>query len=387
MNVLIVGAGIAGLASSFFLQRSGHNVTLVEKAPALRDEGYMLDFFGPGYCACERAGLLSDLKKIHCPIARLTFLNQRGRESVSVPYADIRKVFSGRHLNFMRGHLERLLYDKVKDRVEIRFATTIASFEQTTNVRIVFSDGTVESYDMLVGADGVHSEVRSLAFGAEQQFARPLGYCAGAFVMDDAPPGFERSQACLMLTVPGHLASIYPIPGGRCATSFLYRSDRCTQPSSDVQFISRLREGFGDADSIVHGVLRAPSSEPYFDSVAQIQMPRWRHGRVVLVGDACQCVSVMAGQGASLAVAAAYVLAEEIAGAPDDIAAALRRYEIRVRPGIEQTQAAGRKFASWLVPDSEARIFVRNLLMRASQWPGTQALLRRALAAENSVSV
>ncbi|MBI4278745.1 MAG: FAD-dependent monooxygenase [Armatimonadetes bacterium] len=178
MNVLICGAGIAGLAFAWCLERRGHQPLLVERAAHFRDEGYMMDFFGSGYDAAERLGLLPDLEAIHYPIGRLTFVDARGHERFSLPYAPLRRrLFSNRHFNFMRGDLERVLYDRFEGRRAIRFGTTVARFEQDqTSVQVTLSDGTVERVDLLVGADGVHSHVRALAFGGETRFARLLGY-------------------------------------------------------------------------------------------------------------------------------------------------------------------------------------------------------------------
>ena len=130
MDIVISGAGISGLTLSHLLQRDGHKTTIVEKSPSLREDGYMMDFFGTGYDVAEKLGLLNDLERIHYPIPRLAFIDPRGREQVAVNYNDIRKLFNGRHFNFMRGDLERLLYSRVSDDVDIRFGTTIKSLQQ-----------------------------------------------------------------------------------------------------------------------------------------------------------------------------------------------------------------------------------------------------------------
>lgn len=388
MRVLISGAGIAGLTLAWLLERDGHEVVMVERAPALRTEGYMMDFFGAGYDACEKLGWLDDLAAIHYPIPHLTFLDGHGREQVAVPYAEFRRLFDGRHFNFMRGDLERLLHAKVEGRVEIRFGTSIdACFERDDGVTVSCSDGGPLHGDLLVGADGIHSRVRELTFGPEHEYLIPLGYDAAAFILDQPPRGFAHTDAFSMLGVPDRQVAVYPIRGGRLATFFIHRTGRPPLPVDEAEASRQLRTVYGDLHWIVPDLLAArPAGSVYYDTVAQIRLPTWstRARRIVLLGDACQCLSVVAGQGASMAMAAAYVLADELRIAPD-VPGALARYEHRVKPDIETKQEAGRRMARWFVPDSPFRMTVRTLVLRAVRWRAVQGLMRRLFAAEGSL--
>lgn len=383
MKVLICGAGIAGLALAWCLERRRHEVLLVERNPALRDEGYMIDFFGSGYDAMERLGLLPDVASIHYPVERLAFVDSAGRERFSVPYSALRRgLFQDRHFNFMRGDLERILYERVAGREGIRFSTTVTSLEETAGrVHVRLSDGAVETADLLVGADGVHSRVRRLAFGDEAQFVRELGYHVVAFVIDEPTGALHAAKTFVTLTVPRRQVAIYPIRGGRTATFFLHHDPNPVNTGAEMA--GHLRRVFGDLGWIVPTLIdRSPTaSNVYFDSVQQIELPRWSRGRVVLLGDACQCVSLLAGQGASMAVAGAYVLAEELDVGPD-VEAALARYERRLKPAIERQQRAGRRIAKWFVPEDRPHLALRNLALRTSIWPGVSAVLRRRMAAQ-----
>jgi 2-polyprenyl-6-methoxyphenol hydroxylase-like FAD-dependent oxidoreductase len=382
MKVLVSGGGIAGLTVSLRLLSGGHDLLVVEKAPSLRDEGYMLDFYGPGYDAGERMGLLPGLAGIHHPIGRLAFLGSGGREVFSIDYAAYRRLFGGRHFYLMRGDLERLLYSRAEGRIPIRFAATVESLEEEEErVRITFSDGTVGFFDLVVGADGAHSRIRNLVFGEEERFRRSLGYVAAAFLVEAPPESPVPGDAFSFLAVRGRQVGVYPIRGGRLAALFIHKSGRSLGGIAPEAAVRDLRSVYGGAGWIVPELLdRCDPSALYIGDVSQIAMPSWSRGRVVLVGDACQSLSPLTAQGASLAVAGAFVLAEEMERAGNDVRAALARYERRVKPAASRVQAAGRRLASWFVPESSARLKVRNVALRAAVWPVAPWIFRRLLA-------
>lgn len=388
MRVLICGAGIAGLTLAWCLQRKGHELLVVERAPELRDEGYMLDFFGSGYDAGERMGLFPDLERIHYPIAKLKFVDERGYERLTLPYPRLRKrLFQDRHFNFMRGDLELVLYQKIAGSTEVRFGTTIDEFVSVGNgVRVRLSDGSTHDVDLLVGADGVHSRVRRLAFGDEHRFTRFVGYATAAFIIHRRPEAFGVTDAFVTLTVPGRQVAVYPIRGGALAAFFIHRSDRHDTNLSRDAVLQELRAVYGDMDWLVPELLdqAARASTVYFDAVSQIEMPKWSRDRVVLVGDACQCMSLLTGQGASMAVASAYILAEQIEAAGGRyVATALASYERLVKPCIERKQASGRNMADWFVPSDGIHRAVRDLALRVSVWPGPSSIIRRRMESES----
>lgn len=383
MKVLIVGAGIAGLTLALCLRRNGHEARIVEQAPELRDAGYMIDFFGSGYDAAERMGLLDDLAGIHYQIPRLAFVAADGRERFSIAYPRLRRrLFDDRHFNFMRGELERLLHDNLPRDVPIRFGTTVEAVRQDgERVSAQVSDGSLETVDLVAGADGVHSKVRRLVFGGPERFERFLGYHTAAAIIDDPPAG-APGDAFSILTEPGRQVGIYPIRGGRMASFFVHAADRRLDDRSTAAARQILRAEYGDLNWLVPELLRRCDRAPeiYLDEVSQTELPYWSRGGVVLLGDACQCVSLLAGQGASMAMAGAYVLAEELTAARDDVATALARYELRLRPSIETKQQAGRRIARWFVPDSRMRRLIRDAVLRVSAWPLASGLLKRQIA-------
>ena len=382
MHVLISGGGIAGLTLGLCLHRAGIDCSIVEQAPAARNEGYMVDFFGSGYDAAERLGLLPDLERIHYPIAKLAFLNGRGREKFAVPYPKLRRLFENRHFNFMRGDLEKVLLSKLSGEIDIRYGTTINSFEQDADgVTAALSDGSTAKADLLVGADGIHSRVRTLAFGPEQRFIRFLRCNTAAFVLRDPPVDLQSRAAFDTMTVPGRQLGIYPIRGNQLATFFVYLASH--PPSAAAAPIDELRRVYGEMNWIVPKLLESAPEDIYLDSVSQIQLPRWSDGRVVLTGDAAWCVSLMAGQGASLALAGSYILAEELAASQRDVVGALERYEQRLRPAIAEKQVAGQKMAKWFVPGDRVRLAIRDTVMRFVGFGYASRLLKGLFAGDS----
>jgi 2-polyprenyl-6-methoxyphenol hydroxylase-like FAD-dependent oxidoreductase len=388
MKTLIVGTGIAGLTLALCLRRAGHAVVLAEKAPRLRDEGYMIDFFGSGFDAAERLGLLPALARIHYPISELAFVDDNGGLRFSLSYQSLRRrLFADRHFNFMRGDLEHALFQALPGFTPIRYGTTIRRCNEFgSSVDVTFSDGSTQKFDLVVGADGVHSTVRRLVFADEHEAVRPLGYRTIAFVLDDAALNARVGDAFRMLSAPERQAAVYPLRGNRVATFFIHCTAETTSDFSLAAARDELRRVYGGFGWIVPELIErcGESSDVYFDEVAQVVVPEWHRRRIVLLGDSCQCVSLLAGQGASMAMAAAYVLAEELAST-EDVPAALARYQQRVRPSIEHKQAAGRNLARWFVPRGPVRLALRDLAMRLSMWRPVARVMRRQLAADSIV--
>jgi 2-polyprenyl-6-methoxyphenol hydroxylase-like FAD-dependent oxidoreductase len=342
----------------------------------------MLDFFGPGYDVAASLGLLPELEQIHYPIDRLVFLTRSGREKFSLSYPVVRKIFGNRHFNFLRGDLLALLYSKVKDRAQFRFSTSIESIEQdSSGVTASLSDGSQLRADLLVGADGFHSRVRSLIFGEEYRFIRSLGCTSAAFLLAKAPVGFEPQNSFCTLALPNRQVSLYPLRDGKLAAFLLYRADKPPQDLHPEAALRELRSVFGNMGWVVPSLLDSfePSSF-YFDQVAQIDAQHWTSGRVVLLGDAAYCLSLIAGQGASVAMAGAYLLAQKLQSTAGDVTAAATFYENRFRPSIERKQRAARRFVRWFLPRSSDMLFLRDLITRISILAPFRPLLRRSIS-------
>jgi 2-polyprenyl-6-methoxyphenol hydroxylase-like FAD-dependent oxidoreductase len=378
MRAIVCGAGIAGLATAYFLARKGWDVTVLERAAHLRTGGYGVDFFASGYDAAEAGGLLPALQARHLSLAGVVYVNQHDQVRSRIEYRQLAASLKGRLLSLLRGDLEQILHDALPDTVELRFGTSI---EQVHGVEgaadLTLTDGTPVTADLLVGADGVHSHVRELVFGPEARFLRYLGYQTAAYLLDDAEMAQASQSWCRLLSVPQRQVAFYPLDGERLAAFFAHSAASPSRPADPVAELQRV---YGDLGWYVPRLLAAAdrADDLYYDVVAQIEMPRWRRGRAVLVGDAGYAVSLLAGQGASLAVGGAYLLAEAVA--EGTIEAGLARFEATLAPEARKLQAAGRRVADWFVPPTAFHNWARDAFLNVARVPGLAGLLGRFFA-------
>lgn len=380
MRVLISGAGLAGLTAAYWLRENGHDPVVVERSDRLRDDGYGLDFFGAGYDVAERMGIIPDLierQLFEDGDGGIAYVNSRGKPLAELKIAAVREVLGGRYLALMHGNLEDAIYKVVRDRAEVRFGTSIAEIEQTEDaVAVSFEDGKLESFDLVVGADGIHSNVRRLVFGPEQEFAYFMGYqFASHFVHGE----YQRAATWDNYVEPGREVGLYSSDvEGRLVALYLWHDDddSVAAPGRRGERLREIFAGAGWQTSQILAEMPTDSGEILMDTVTQIRMETWRAGRVVLVGDAAGCMTLISGQGASLALGSGYVLAEELAQV-GDIAQALANYEHRVKPQIELRQHKARDFAKRFVPGSDAGVSVQVALLKLISYQAFSGLLKK----------
>lgn len=379
MKALICGAGIAGLALAHRLHHHGWEVQVVDHAPGPREQGYMIDFFGPGYEALTAMGLRPGLRRFASSVESFRYIDSRGRTTVSVDYTLFARALDGEIASIMRPALERMLRESLNNQVDIRYDVTI---DRISGDRAELSDGTAVEADVIVGADGIHSHVRSLVFGPERDHLRYLGMHTGAYVFHD-PAVFEQVRGQFVLTETlNRQLGLYGLDDGRVAVFAVHRTEDGRLPEDPREALRRTYTGMGDL--VERAVANCPPPEAvYYDQVAQIDAPRWTDGRVALVGDAAYAVSLIAGQGASLGVAGAYLLAERLHAATS-VQGGLTDYERRWRPVIRATQQAARdRVTEWFLPTSSARLLARRWGFRAMRLPGLDRLLVGPLFPKN----
>ncbi|MET1072233.1 MAG: FAD-dependent oxidoreductase [Umezawaea sp.] len=365
MDILISGAGMAGLSAALDLSARGHRITLVERAAHFRVNGSPIDIRGDALGIAERMGLLERIHERRVDTTeQVQFVDADGEPVARPTLADIGD--SADDLEIAREDLARILVDALPADAEIRFRDSVDSLvDDGDGVDVGFVSGHSARFDLVVGADGQHSAVRRLVFGPESDFARPLGfYVALADMPDEVRP--ERMNP--MYNFPGHLAGIARY-NDRAFGVLMFRSDPIDYDYHDLDAQREIIvDAYADTPAWkVPQLLDAVRADPelYFDSASQIHMPTWHRGRVVLVGDAAHCATGLSGRGTSLAFTGAYFLAEELERAGGDHVVAFERYEIRQRPYVEFAQASVGAGADLVVPATWDDIAARNERLRA----------------------
>ncbi|MDG6103045.1 FAD-dependent monooxygenase [Dactylosporangium aurantiacum] len=377
MRVLISGGGIAGPALAFWLHRYGIEATVVERASGPRPGGQAVDVRGAAREVVHRMGLMPQVRAATVDERGIATVDAAGRWTSRMP-AD---AFGGEgfvaEIELPRGELARVLYEATRDHVDYRFGERVTALHSHgRGVRVELSGGGAEDVDLVVGADGVHSGVRALAFGPEDSFVRPLGGYIAWFSVPD--PGDLRHWY-LMYNAPGGLAAgLRPESGG---TAKAYLSFTSAEPGLERLPVHEqqrlLADRLSGAGWRVPALLAAMPTAPdfVFDSLSRVSVERWSRGRVVLLGDAGYCGSPLAGLGTSLALVGAYVLAGELATAGDDVEAACAAYQDRLRDYVEAGTQLPPGGIGGYAPQTATMIRLRALSMRMMlHWPMKQVL-------------
>jgi 2-polyprenyl-6-methoxyphenol hydroxylase-like FAD-dependent oxidoreductase len=378
MRAIIIGAGIAGLAAAVRLRQIGWQSLVVERAPQRRGGGYAVTFGGIGYDAAERMGILPALQARAFITNELVYHKPNGQRRFSLTRESIAAIIGSRSMNILRGDIETVLYEQVHDSTEIRFGTTVTNIDQDDDaVHATLSDGTVEHADLLIGADGLHSTTRALVFGPEENYRLDLDHMVAVYMLDKRPAAITEGTTGT-LSAGGRTIAVISVGDGRNVAFFGYRSDRSPgDPADDPHTV--LPRVYGDIGWMVPEILAGmrTAESIYFDTISQIVIDRWSHGRVVLLGDAAWCVTLFAGYGSALAVGGADLLGTTLHDNPDDLQTALTRWEAELRPEAERKQRLGRRVKSVYAPANPIALWLSQLPLRLAALPPVRRYMTR----------
>ena len=326
LEVLISGAGIGGCTLAYWLTRNGHSVTVVERSGALRSSGSPVDVRGPAVDVAERMNIATRLREASIRPKGMTLLDSGGRRVARVDIAALRSSIVPKDMELARGDLARILYEASANDADYIFRDSIKALTpDEMGVDVAFEHSRPRRFDFVIGADGLHSIVRRLAFGADPEFVRHAGLYAATIPL----PGYDGEGEMFMLNTPGKLAALHPCQGVPLAYFIFWHPEIPEFDYTDLDQHKRILErafaGIGwrvpeflDAVRVAHDM--------YFDSVARVDVAKWARGRIALLGDASSCVSLF-GDGSTLAIAGAYELAKALKESPTDPQGAFGRYQ------------------------------------------------------------
>jgi 2-polyprenyl-6-methoxyphenol hydroxylase-like FAD-dependent oxidoreductase len=378
-DVLISGAGVAGQALAIWLRRLGFTPVVVERAPAPRDGGQAVDLRGAAIEVARRTGILDAARAARTGTRGMSYVNSAGKRLASLNGAF--GVISPDDVEIIRGDLVSILYEAARNDVEYIFDDSVTGLTDTVDgVTVTFERSAPRTFDLVAGADGLHSRVRGLAFGPESGFIEHLGLYLSVFTI---PNDLELDHWQLIYVTPGKSVTVTSARGNREARAiFFFASEPLGYDHHDRrQQQGLLAAAFAGQGWQVPGLLAAMPGAPdfYFDSVSQVRMSSWSAGRVALVGDAGYCPSPLSGQGTSLALAGAYVLASELRAAGSDHHGAFARYQQRMQDYVERNQRIATGNAKRFTPASRRQIWLQNQGIRALPYmPGKNWVLSLA---------
>jgi 2-polyprenyl-6-methoxyphenol hydroxylase-like FAD-dependent oxidoreductase len=358
--VLISGASVAGPVLAYWLRRFGFEPTVVERTPALRHGlgGHAVDLFGSGVEVVRRMGLWTPVHEARTRTRSMT-LERHGGRPIEVNVDRLSAGIADEHVEILRGELAKILYDATRADVEYLFGDSIATVhDDGSGVDVTFDHAAPRRFDLVIGADGLHSTVRRLVFGPEEGLRRPLG---GYLAVYSLPDLFDLDNRMLVHLDVDRLVSTYGVhQTGQARAAFLFRKrEELRFDHRDQEQQRRILEAeFRDYGWQVPRLLEYldQADDFYFDSITQITLDSWQRGRVGLVGDAGFSPGPAVGGGTSLAAVTAYVLAGELASARDDLPAGLRTYEQRISRYVDLSRAAAVKTMRSVIPASRTAV-------------------------------
>ena len=375
-HILISGASVAGPALAWWLARQGFRPTVVERAPQLRGGGYAVDVRGAAHLSVlAKMGILDRIRERQTRLSATTYVDEDGQPVASMPAG----IFAG-DVEILRGDLGRILYEATRDGTEYLFGDSITGLRQDAGgVQVTFRRAAPRTFDLVIGADGLHSNVRGLAFGGHQDPVQDLGLYVCIF---GVPDRYGLDHEGLLHSVPGRTAAIFSAPRtDEAVAQFFFTAPDGERIEYDYHDVAEQQKILASAFEGVRwhvpdllGQMPA-AADFYFDSVSQVRLDRWSSGRVVLIGDAGYAAGP-GGNGTGTAVVAAYVLAGELAAAGGDHRAAFARYEQLLRRYVARGQKQARGGRDFLAPATAEKIRQRDRFFRMLPYLPAKGLIR-----------
>ncbi|GAA5201444.1 FAD-dependent monooxygenase [Microbacterium jejuense] len=389
-HVLVSGGGIAGLALALQLIRAGIRTTVVERADAPRPGGQAVDLRGASREVAERMGIMPGIDGLRVHEEGMSYVDGEGKVFGRMSMADFDGEGAVAEIEIARGDLAQVLLDALHAAadaapglLDLRFGDRLTALAQdATGVDVEFEHAAPARFDIVVGADGVHSVTRRLAFGPEERFATYLGGYAAFFTMP-TPADLEEGWFALRF-VPGATVGIRPDRDSSTSKAILtFRMDRDSSLRGHRSAQEALiRERIAGAGWHTPAVLEAlgAASDLYFDELVRIDVPDVANGRVVLLGDAASCGSPMTGQGTATALIGAYLLAARLAAMPGDAPGALRAYSADIAPFAEKGKEIPGGGIKRMVPATRFEAAMSRAMTRVLFSRAALPLVRRMFA-------
>ncbi|WP_328401738.1 FAD-dependent monooxygenase [Nocardia sp. NBC_00403] len=387
-SVLISGGSIAGLTLAYWLRRYDFDVTVVERAPTPRPGGQAVDLRGVAKEVAERMGIMPEIDRARVHENGLAYVDKTGAWSARMPA----ELFDGEGavagIEILRGDLTEILYAAAQSGVEYIFDDTITGMREVSDgVVVSFRHRASRVFDVVVGADGLHSTVRKLAFGPEADFVHHLGAYMAYFTVP--VDGLGLTDWFQLHNAPGgKLVAVRPEGPSTAKAMFGFKATDLVYDRHDVEGQKRiLAETFAEmgwlAPRLLAGMEHAPDF--FFDTISQTRMDDWSRGRIVLVGDAGYCGSPLSGNGTAMAMVGAYVLAGELARSRGDHHAAFTGYQQQLRPYVTECQKLPPGGVNGFLPSSRAAIRMRNLSVRMFTSTPLRGLMAKSMQKADSI--
>lgn len=358
-QAIIISAGVAGLTAAWWLHRIGWRTIVLERARDLRDAGYMIGLSGPGLEITRRMDLTPKLEAAACVVNENVYRDSRGRELLRLRYREFLKDLP--YIALRRTALVQALHEAIAVHTDVHFSAEVIGLENgVEGARVQLADGRVFEADLVIGADGLRSFVRRHVFGLNSAYFKQLGYRFATYDLADA---IKLGADFLSYTEPGHIVEYYTLSDGRLAALHVWCSQAEGQVAQDERWPLIEHAARTSHPSVRQMIeLAKPGSPPVLDDLTLVDMPAWFKGRVLLLGDAAHCLTLISGQGAGMAMTSASILSEELSKAPID--QALRRHQERLRPAITRLQDRSRKMGKLFVPATSLSFHLRNTMLR-----------------------